>query len=364
MTSPGDPLFVLQTCEGLHDPDGSRLPFEAPAADPAPFQLDDPFGLRKAILPVFHCEPGSERIVGLGTAFHVDGWGTFLTAAHVVEPLSEPNGQRTRRSVEVGAASAGTIMLLLGLGLVLGKVEVPSTAWALTTGFKSVRSERDDPLAHLRCEDTQRTDIDLCALDVRFDPLAEIPMSVPIRWEGWQPTVGECVFACGYPQLTPNPVTPEEQQRLIQDGLHGCYGRVTSVGRGEGGDRRECLFEVEADWPPGMSGGPVFNREGHVVGVVSRSTAPDVHHKGVGYAVCLSWVPHIQCLVPRLDSNPGFRFGVAVYRETPWHLAAVRASISEARQKAGLLGPEYDVGLGSHEIGTDGFVFQHSSHGG
>ena len=85
MTSAGDPLFVLQTCEGLHDPDGSRLPFEAPAADPAPFQLDDPFGLRKAILPVFHCEPGSERIVGLGTAFHVDGWGTFLTAAHVVQ---------------------------------------------------------------------------------------------------------------------------------------------------------------------------------------------------------------------------------------------------------------------------------------
>ena len=47
------------------------------------------------------------------------------------------------------------------------------------------------------------------------------------------------------------------------------------------------VFEVEANWPSGMSGGLIFNEAGNVIGVVSRSLAPDDEAPGVGYGACL-----------------------------------------------------------------------------
>lgn len=361
MTTTEPPPFIVQTCESRHDPKARRIPFEPPAesAPDAPFLLDDPFGLRKAILPVFRCEPGGRRIFGLGTATHVDGWGTFLTADHVVDFLRDPGPLVPKPTVEERAPSArGTAVLLLGIGVAYGTVGIPPKLWASAVGVQVIATEHDDPMSALRGGGTHRVEIDLCSVEARFDPAATTPASVPVNSATWQPTVGEYVFACGYPQLSPREVTPEEQRQLVVDGLYGCYGRITAAGRGGSGSGRECLFEVEADWPSGMSGGPVFNSAGEVVGVVSRSFSPDADNKGIGYAVCLSWVPGIRRMLPWLDPlNPGYRFGVAVLRESPWNLGAMCKSLAEAQRVAASLGPDFRIATGAHEMGGDGFVF-------
>ena len=49
-------------------------PFAFTSGQPLePFGIVDPFGLRKAVTPVFCREPNGE-ILGMGSAFHVDGW--------------------------------------------------------------------------------------------------------------------------------------------------------------------------------------------------------------------------------------------------------------------------------------------------
>ena len=77
--------FSISTCENIANyeqpfsfkPLSEQTPFE-------PFLIQDPFGLRKAVVPVFKRSLSGE-IYGMGTAFHVDGWGAFLTAYHVIE---------------------------------------------------------------------------------------------------------------------------------------------------------------------------------------------------------------------------------------------------------------------------------------
>lgn len=68
--------FYVSTYDvfGRHKP---RYPFAyKPNAPLLPFEVTDPFGLRKAVVPVFRRDPDG-RIYGMGTAFHVDGWGRF-----------------------------------------------------------------------------------------------------------------------------------------------------------------------------------------------------------------------------------------------------------------------------------------------
>ena len=354
-----EPPFAFQTCEDQHNPRVAPLPFVPPAGRPwtAPFLLDDPFGLRKAIVPVFRSDPEG-NIAGLGTAFHVDGWGTFLTADHVVDLLRGPGPFDPNILIEREASTLGdAAVLMLGAGLVFGRVGVPPTLWAPISGVQFLTTEFDNPLGVLRGEGTHRVEIDLCSVQAQFHPNAATPATVKVNLANWHPTVGDYVFACGYPQLAPRDITPETQRQLVVDGLYGCYGRVTAAGRGEEQSRRNCLFEVEADWPSGMSGGPVFNHAGEVVGIVSRSLGSDGVHRDVAHAVCLSWVPNVGRLVPWLDvANPGYRFAIGVLRRSPWHLAAVCRSLSEADLIAESLGPEYHAAPGVHEIGADGFV--------
>jgi serine protease Do len=328
------------------------VPGGAPAD--APFELNDPLGLRMAVVPVFQCSNDGADISGLGTAFHVDGWGMFLSADHVLSFLRAGTRLVPNTQLEVEVGPGGHALLLLGLGVVFGTVGIPNEHWAPVAGVQVPVSAYDDPLGALRGESTHRVEIDVCSLVAAIDPAARVPASVPVNLN-WQPAVGEFVFACGYPQLSPSPLNPQEQQRLVEDGLHGCYGQVTALGRGDSGDRRECMFEVRADWPHGMSGGPVFNSAGEVVAVVSRSLEPVNGAPGVAHAVCLSWVPEVQRLVPRLDRNhPGHRLGYGVVSESPWNLAGVFKEQLEAQQHASRLGVAYRAVRGSFPISLAG----------
>ena len=106
-----------------------------------------------------------------------------------------------------------------------------------------------------------------------------------------------------------------------------------------------------------MSGGPVFNSSGEVVGLVSRSLLPDDGSLGVGWATYFGFIPDFKKLVPTLDIlNPKWRRGWAVLRSEPWHLAGFYQTEAEALQLASTLNSEYQVKFGANKFDTDDFA--------
>ncbi|WP_175511169.1 serine protease [Collimonas sp. OK307] len=355
-----DPFYV-GTCEALVNNE-RKLPFDYPPGAPlTPFEIADPFGLRKAVIPVFRREADG-RIYGMGTAFHVDGWGAFLTADHVIDFVRETlpcNGLDPTRVMEMDLSRSAHAVLLLGIGVVFGKVAIPPWAFAPVVSLLTSVAERDDPLANLRGDSAFQVVADLCGMQALFASEAQLPFSVPVRLDGWQPSIGEYVFAVGYPQLQPkDEVGPDTLLAIVKDGIRGAYGRITDVfPEGRGLTNPTPVFEVEADWQSGMSGGPVFNQQGEVVGIVSRSLVPDGNSKGVGYATCLKWAP-VRELMPSLDAGvPGWRVGYGVLRQKPRHLAGVFKTEIEAARFAISTGDGHQVIFGSHRIGSDDFIY-------
>jgi serine protease Do len=111
---------------------------------------------------------------------------------------------------------------------------------------------------------------------------------------------------------------------------------------------------------PDMSGGPVFNNSGEVIGLVSRSLAGT--EKGllrIAWTTCFQLVPSFRILFPTVDLlNPYGRWGWAVVRQAPWHLADFCETQKEGLDALNKAGEGYDLILGSNRTGTDDFVAQ------
>src|SRR5690554_613052 len=116
--------FQLRTSEAISDLNYSIVlapSFDAPLAH---FPIDDPFGLRKAIVPLFKRDMNGV-LVGMGTAFHIDGWGTFLTADHVID-FAREHSKNSKDWKDLSPTSSGEhAILLLGLGLICGSPTIP-----------------------------------------------------------------------------------------------------------------------------------------------------------------------------------------------------------------------------------------------
>jgi len=355
--------FLVQTCESKIG-DTRRVPFP-PLSDSrlAPFEAGDPFGLRKAILPVFERTPNGQ-LIGMGTAVHLDGWGGCLTAGHVVDflrtrlPEMVLNGEPRK---EVDPSQHSHPVLLLGIGVVFGAIEIPDWAFApIIDTLTSVR-ERDDPMAALQGRRRFEMAQDIASLQALFHADAyqeqNLPQVLPLQLRGWQPVIGEYVLAFGYPELKPaSTLDDSEIQAIIEDGLYCAYGRITRLfPEGRDSTNPTPVFEVEANWPSGMSGGPVVNEQGNVIGIVSRSLAPDGQLSGAGYAVCLPWISEVSRLAAHLDKdNPGHRLGFAVLDDQE-KLVGVWPTLGLANDYAAQ-GAKRRVFACSHRIGTDEYI--------
>lgn len=337
-----------------------RRPYGEDASFGVPFPINDPFGLRRAVVPVFLRNPDGSA-VGVGTAFHVDGWGRLLTADHVVDHIRTHHLDQIAPDtlIEVDINRSSHAAVLLGYGVVFGTVGIPSTCWAPIGRVDAILIERDEnPMAALQGKlSPYQIGPDIAGISAVLQPGATPFHTVPVNFQTY-PTVGEVVFAVGYPELSFEALNGDEIARYLREGMFGVYGQVTNLcPNGRGRTRASPGFEVEADWPSGMSGGPIFNQRGEVIGVVSSSLPPSDVGPGIGYATSLAMTPNASRLAPTLDSdNPGCRLGFGVYRADPWHLLDVFRSQDDAEYLRGLLPPGYLVGWGRHRLGGDDFV--------
>lgn len=157
---------------------------------------------------------------------------------------SELNIIKNKVPVEERAIGGGTSFLIDKKGLLVTNAHVVRGSSTIlvqnSTGqqFKAVIAHLDDnkDLAILKIQDAD------------FKPVSQLPYS--IRNSGVE--LGEAIFTLGYPR----------DEIVYNEGY-------TSAKTGFNGDTITCQIAVSAN--PGNSGGPVLNKNGEVVGVVSAS---------------------------------------------------------------------------------------------
>lgn len=338
--------FNVFTCEALLDEKHRARCYRPNQDNPlSPFEIYDPFGLRNAIVPVFR-QNADGRIYGLGTAFHIDGFGSYLTAYHVIDFIEHSHEYRP--------------VLLLSLhAVVFGTVGIPPDCFVAAAEIIASMTEVDDPIAALQGRAIHRPTADVATLNVQeISQNVRPPHTLPVRAHGWNPRIGEIVLAIGFPELNLSEVDELGQREVLTEGMYGAYGRIIEVHpNGISNSNKSPVFVVESDWPSGMSGGPVFNRNGEVVGIVSRSLRDESGGAGVGYAVYFGLTQNIERLVPTLDmDNPGWRLCWGVFADDPYTPISMHVSREDAEVAAKSPSQPCCIRKISNRIGSKEFV--------
>jgi serine protease Do len=321
--------------------------------NPLEFLIEDPFGVRESILPLLSVNRTTGYLTGLGTAFSADPFGGFLTAQHVFSDVD--------LAAPPPAAMEEIPTAMLNMGLVFGTVGLSKDLYAPVTGlFGFVDKTPPDPLHGLIGMSALPAIITDClrlVIEVKSSKHRERIRPLPLRCSGTMPKPGDRILAIGYPELGLVKDMPPTGRLTYVEHMYGAIGEVVAVHpSGLGKLRPWPILELRANWRSGMSGGPLFNEGGEVIGLVSSSIEPDQSGVGVGFGLWFGGFP-IQRIVPFLDAtNPGFYRGYGVVRSAPWHLAGMFPNPDQAEAFAAALCSGYEVRFGTNRYGTDDFI--------
>lgn len=241
-----------------------RFPFEANAVHPeGRFLIQDP-EYRKRILPLFDFVRGQpeRRVAGQGTVFRIDPWGSCATAFHIFEDAFYLGGATGQ---EMLVRQNRNILALELDEIPYGSVPIAQHLWRPMSGAFSFVGIQNRPLQPPRLQNLT----ELLALSILPSaPKADGTEFLHVDINGWQPSIGEVVLGIGYPNLDKDEDGPDD--RPIAQEMYGAYGVITDLEPLDLGRSRSWpMVRVQADWPGGMSGGPVFNAAGNVIGIVS-----------------------------------------------------------------------------------------------
>jgi serine protease Do len=133
---------------------------------------------------------------------------------------------------------------------------------------------------------------------------------LPVDFKRWIPSKNEEVMALGYAEIDKDQYNHGEN-RSISAHLYGSVGRIIDIESADPNRGRPWPhIRVEAEWPGGMSGSPVFNDLGHVIGVVSTGLYD------VGTAALFSGWNIPQQIFGSVDPvNPNFFYCYGVFNE-------------------------------------------------
>jgi serine protease Do len=259
------------------------------------FVVQDP-DLRAAILPLFSFDPRQpgERPVGHGTAFRIDPWGNCATAFHVIEDLVHLDDGNAVLRDDIRLAA----LEFEGLGY--GRAPLPRDCWRPFSELGAICGMHSPPVGELRMRNV--TELARISIERSADAVGRPSfLSMDLRSHGLE--VGARIQALGFADLDVAK-HGEGDARAMSQYLWGSEAKVVVL---QGPDptrgRPWPIFRVEADWPGGMSGGPVFNEEGYVIGIVSTGMAS----AGIGTATSfVGWNAAVGTF-PSLDpSNRGW----------------------------------------------------------
>lgn len=77
----------------------------------------------------------------------------------------------------------------------------------------------------------------------------------------------------------------------------------------EGDDRNyDNMIQTTLDFPPGQSGGPIFNLDGQIVGIATATFAVDDESPGVSFAIPMSH--RTRCVLDKLSLGETIRYGL------------------------------------------------------
>lgn len=325
-----------------------------PRADqnPAEFLIEDPFGLRESILPLLSVNRDTGQLTGLGTAFCADPFRGFLTAQHIFDHVDLTKPPPAFEEIPIA---------MLNIGIVFGTVGLRPELFAPVVGLHGfVDLTPQDPYQRFISGDTGAkilTDCLRLTLGLRSEAKAKRLVPLPLRCTGAPPAPGGRLLAIGYPELGLVQADPLPERPRYVERMYGAIGEIVDFHpHGFGQSRPWPIVEVRANWRSGMSGGPLFNEAGEIVGLVSSSIEADESGWGVGFGLWFGGFP-IQDLMPFLDSsNPGWYRGFGVLRSAPWHFAGIHMDAEAAEKQAATLGDGYEVRFGSNRYGTDDFL--------
>lgn len=317
----------------------------APNDDEKEFLIQDPFGLRQVVIPMFEADKNTGYMAGLGTGFRIDPFGQFLTAQHVLEDYFESKTQNY-------------LVGMLSPGLIYGRAKLPDNCFVFVDIAKSEREKIDDPLAALQGKVKTKNSFDCMKFSFRKENrrLQDIQNFVPARLQGRIAKKGDRVMAVGFPKLE---CEYKQSGNLLSlsEQMYGSIGRITDVyPEGRQGNPWP-VFEVDVHWPSGMSGGPVLNEDGEAIGLVSSS-----YEKGSeitrSYAFWFQARDLTQWLHTLDPLNPGWIRGWAVIQENTQIIRVFTRDWVQAQRYRIEYGDGYEVRYVSYRYGSNEFVYQ------
>jgi serine protease Do len=210
----------------------------------------------------FASDQPEQRVVGRGTAFRIDPFANCATAFHIFEDAFTLGGSTGKEIVirqDYSIAALEIESIAYGAGPIL------ADQWRPISGANSIAAIDEGPLGPPRLKNMTEL-LALSILPASSRPGGTYFLNADISI--WKPKIGDVVLGVGYPNLDQEDGAPDE--RPISQYMYGAYGKIIDI---EPLDLRRGrpwpLIRVAADWPGGMSGGPVFNAAGNVIGIVS-----------------------------------------------------------------------------------------------
>jgi serine protease Do len=303
--------------------------------------------LRSRVLPLFRFNPEfpHDRPVGHGTAFRIDPWSRCATAFHVTEDLLaidpvNSSAAVLRNDIRLAALELDDI----GYGV----APLPREGWRPIAQAYSLAAVETRPFQQPRVRNLS----ELMVMRIRPSIVSEggTPY-LPVDLRRWYPRPGERVLALGFADLDVDSNDLGED-RPISQYVYGSLASIVDVEPASGVRGRPWpQFRVAAEWPHGMSGGPVFNEAGHVIGVVSTG----IEGQGIASATYFSgWNVPEQIFASLDPDNSGwFRcYGAFNAEGELVSYGQDRSQIEGAGQKNGLA----DFGMVTVNPNTGDFV--------